>query len=189
MLEFLLCIGLLVRGYFIYTNARLLATPAALLVKATEQGGDAAVRGFGLLLSAEYVLRPITIVLLFFALEGAVRATAALVTQERVSSLPLYGFAQLQGWWIAWRRERRMGERVVDAVSWSYDRELLRIASCRPKLWTPLTTISHEGVLWELATESQAEGARPYCYELRKKPLGTVIRGLHAYTPDEVLQR
>ena len=187
MLEFFLVLALLVRGYFVYTNQRLLATSATMLVKAAEQRGDVAVRAFGLVLLAEYFVRLTTIVLLFFAIEGAVRASAALVTQEIVPTLPLYGIERLEHWWTAWLGERRMGERIPDAVSWSYDGKLLRIASCRPKLWTSLTTISHEGTFLELASQSHAEGLRPYVYELRKKPLGAVIRGVHPYDANEVL--
>jgi hypothetical protein len=58
--------------------------------------------------------------------------------------------------------------------------ESLQIASCRPKPWTRLTTISHEGVFYELVSENKGQAPRPFVSILRRKSQTAVIRGIHA---------
>jgi len=137
----------------------------------------------------EYLLRPLTVVLIYFTVEGAVRVLAAWAGEETVGTLPLYLLAGVVGRIQASRRERALGERVVDQVQHcegiSYD---LTIASCRPKSdWTRLTTIEYQDQLYELFEEKRGFPPRPFIYRLRKLSPGKVIRGLHHYQPDEVL--
>ncbi|HEY5163101.1 MAG TPA: hypothetical protein VII81_08820, partial [Terriglobales bacterium] len=64
----------------------------------------------------------------------------------------------------------------------------LVIASCRPKPWNNMTTISYEEKLYELAREAQAQPPRRWVYILRKRPESKIIRGaLYQYRPDEVM--
>jgi hypothetical protein len=81
-----------------------------------------------------------------------------------------------------------MGARLRDEVIIDPSGQSLRIASCRPKQWNQLTTVSLEGQFYELVQEEKATAPRPFVYQLRKKPPTAVIRGIYAYDPDEVLQ-
>jgi hypothetical protein len=157
---------------------------------AMEQGGETAVMGFGLVLLVAYLVHPITLVLDYFCLEGAVRALAAFVAGEAVPTLPLVGAA-----WVLERRqaaaaEKALGPRIVDLVQPGdgtlYD---LLIASCRPKQgWDHLMTVSYQEKLYEVTHHEEGSPPRRFLYHLRKKPEGKVVRGLYHYDPAEVLR-
>jgi hypothetical protein len=157
------------------------------MTQAAEKGGESAVMGFGSILMVEYVFQVTTLVLLFLMVEGAIRAIAAIGSGEVLPSLPLQMLSFLQGKLEAHGHEARMGKRVRDNALITADGESLQIASCRPKAWTRLTTISYEGVLYELIEEKAGEAPRRFAYVLRKKPVSALIRGIHSYDPDEAL--
>ena len=159
--------------------------PGSVLTKAGEQGGESAIMGLGSIFWLEYMIHVSTILLVFFMLEGLVRIIAAIASREAVPTLPLKIIAVLQSQFEAQNRERRMGEHIRDEVV-PDGADSIRIASCRPKPWTPLTTISHEGTLFELAGEIKASAPRPFIYVLRPKPPTAVIRGIYPYDPDQV---
>jgi hypothetical protein len=74
-------------------------------------------------------------------------------------------------------------EHASGTKSKSIPRVSLQIKSCRPKQWNQLTTVSHDGQLYELVSEQKAPAPRRYVYLFRKKPPTAVIRGIHAYDP------
>jgi hypothetical protein len=93
----------------------------------------------------------------------------------------------LQGKLEAQGREVRLGKRIRDEVQLTPNGDSLQIASCRPKSWTQLTTISYEDQFYELITTKAGPAPRQFVYILRKKPLSGVIRGLYLYHPDEAV--
>jgi len=145
--------------------------------------------GAGGVALVEYIFSPLSMLLVYFALEGGLRLFAALVTDECVGTLPLAVVG-----WIFERggrahKERQLGPRVVDEVQHcvgiSYD---LVIASCRAKQgWDRLVTVEYQDKLYELFDQKKGFPPRPYIYQLREHPHGKVIRGLHHYSPDEAL--
>lgn len=188
ILEALFSLGFLIRGYFAYMNARMASVPASVVTKAGERGGESAIMGMGSIFLLEYLIQITTIVLVFFLLEGVVRAIAAVGSEEVLPSLPLQVLALLHSQLDAQAHEKSLGERIRDDVQPQACGNSLQIASCRPKPWTRLTTISHEGEFYEVVAESKATAPRPFVYVLRKKPPTGVIRGIHRYDPDEVLE-
>jgi hypothetical protein len=147
--------------------------------------------GMGIAVLLEYIFQPLTLLLVYFAIESAGRLVAAFVTGEIVPSLPLQA--------IEWTRQKVRGEQakrelgppIIDLVeagaTGEYD---LRIASCRPRPnWNNLMTVSYQDELYEIVREERAAKPRPWVYVLRKKPESKVVRGLHAYAPDELLPR
>jgi hypothetical protein len=188
ILETCISLGFLIHGYFIYTDARLRAVQVDVMLNARAKGGDTAVMGLGSILLLEYLIHVMTIVLIILMLEGLVRAVAAFASDEVLPSLPLQAVAFLHDRLSVHGRERRSGRRVSDDVTLAPDGESLQIATCRPKPWAASTTISHEGVFYELVSENQGSAPRPFVYMLRKKHPTAVIRGIYAYHPDEALQ-
>jgi hypothetical protein len=182
-LEALINIGVLVRGYYAYMNWRMASLPVEVFPPAGEKGGQSAIMGMGSIFMLEYLIHPLSISFIFFTLEGFVRAIGA---DEVLPSFPLQILAFLHSELDAQSHERRLGARIRDEVQ-PIAANSLRIASCRPKPWTQLTTISHEGVLYELAGVDKGPAPRPFVYILRKKPTTAVIRGIHDYNPDEAL--
>jgi hypothetical protein len=183
LLEALINIGLLVR-YYAYMNWRMTSLPAEVFTRAGEKGGESAIMGLGSIFMLEYLIHISTILFIFFTLEGFVRAIGA---DEVLPSFPLQLLAFLHAKLDAQSHERRLEARIRDEVR-PLAANSLQIASCRPKPWTQLTTISHEGVLYELADEDKGPAPRPFVYILRKKRTTAVIRGIHDYTPDEALE-
>jgi hypothetical protein len=186
IVEMLASVGLLVRGFYAYSNARLASIPLEIMMKAGEREGERAIMGLGNIVFLEYVFHVTTMVLLWFAMEGGVRAVAAILG-EVLPSFPLSVMAFVHTRLSARGHEWRMGKRVRDVVRPLPDGQQLLIASCRPKTWNQSTTISHEDELYELSGEERAQGPRPFVYILRKKPVTGIIRGIHIYDPEEVL--
>lgn len=142
--------------------------------------------GLGFYATLEYLLQPLTLLLIYFAIEGLVRLLAALSTEQAIGSLPLYLFELGRARTAEIRRERALGLRVPDQVSRSGAQEVV-IASCRPRdTWDHLTTIEYQGDYYELAETLAGRPPRPYVYRLRPIPPGKVIRGIHHYDPDEL---
>ena len=188
-LQAFLSLGLLIADYHAFMTARLAAIPVEIAEKVAEKGGESAIMGFGGFFMMEYMLRATTILLLYFLLEGLVRVIAAIAASEAVPTLPLKLVEVADAHLSAKNHERKMGARIRDEVQLDANGQDLQIASCRPKPWTRLTAISHEGQFYELVLESKATAPRPFVYILRKKPPTAVIRGIYAYDPDEVLQQ
>lgn len=188
LLETLISAGLVIHGYFVYTDERLAALSVTVMTKAGEKGGESAIMGMGTIFLMEYLIHISTLVLMFFVLEGAVRAIAAIGSGEVLPSFPLQAIAFVHTQLDSQSQERSLGERIRDEVAAADGGQGLQIASCRPKPWNQLTSISHEGVFYELAGEKKGTKPRPFIYILRKKPQTAVIRGIYAYDPDEVLQ-
>jgi len=188
LFQSVISLGLLFRGYYAYINARMAQIPTEALLKAGEKNGESAIVLIGPLLVLEYILHFTTILLLFIVIEGAVRAIAAVGAKETLPDLPLFLLAKLHSRIEAESHERSLGARLRDEIHIDPPGISLEIKCCRPKQWNQLTTVSHDGQLYELVSEQKAPAPRPFVYLLRKKPPTAVIRGIYAYDPDEALQ-
>ena len=190
ILQMLAAFGLLIYRYVVFFNEQFGAIPANTMVAATEQGGDTAVRGLGLIILVAYLLRPLSLLLIYFVIEGLVRVAAAIISSEIVPTLPLQLMALAHARIIKSKYERDLGPLVEDLVSPGAGDFALCIASCRPKPWTPMTTIAYEDRLYELAREDTAEPPRRWVYVLRKRPEHKIVRGeIYQYRQDELLAR
>ena len=137
----------------------------------------------------EYIVQPVSLLLVFFLLEGMARLTAAVVTGEVLPTLPLQLIAWAHRGGKAWKQERDLGPRIADTVLPGAHDHDLRIESCRPKPWNTLTTISYNDQLYEVAREFAGSPPRRFVYLLRKAPESKLVRGLHHYSPEETLQK
>ena len=188
VLQLVTCLGILLYRYIQFADFRTRSIPTHVILGAAEQGGDTAVMGMGLFLLAEYLLQPLTVLLIYFAFEGFVRAAAAIISSEIVPTLPLQLLALAHGRLAQAKHEHDLGPVIEDLVQPGAGDFALCIASCRPKAWTRLSTISYEDKLYELVREDHAQPPRPWVYVLRKRPESKIIRGeIHHYRPDELL--
>jgi hypothetical protein len=95
-----MCLGFFIGRYLAFIQYRL----ADLGQRAIDRGGEGVLAnqavhfGMGAVASAEYLLQPLTVALIYFALEGTARFMAALVTEQITGTLPLY--------FLAWVEER-----------------------------------------------------------------------------------
>ena len=164
-------------------------------VSAAAGHGDHVVEGFttfayGPILLVAYIFRPITLSLLYFALEGAVRIIAAAGNDEVLPTLPLQVVAFVHELVQARYHEFELGPRIADLVEpgvpGKYD---LKIRSCRPKAWNALITVRYNDEMYELQSEETGQAPRPFVYLLRRRPEHKIVRGLHDYHPDEAMHK
>ena len=140
----------------------------------------------GLLGFVLVALNPVTLVILWFWFEGAVRLFGAAFTEETIGTLPL---------WILDRSYRAFKQRkenrlrpplVTDEVFWHKDGrvEVLRVMSCRPKsTWKNRATIRIKDEFFRVENSITGSGPRPFGYQLRRLQPGEIIRAPENYDP------
>ncbi len=145
--------------------------------------------GMGAVSLFEYLLHPLTVVLIYFAVEGFVRIFAAVITEEIVGTLPLCGVAWVEEQLGEAHAERSLGPRVADIVEEMYSPDYdLRIFTCRPKpRWDRMMTVAWQQKFYEIVGEQEGRPPHRFIYRLRKSPPGRVIRTVHHYEPQEVM--
>jgi hypothetical protein len=189
--QMLLALGTLMVRYPRFAEKQIAQIDPRVFLSAAERGGETAVSGFGAIMLIAYILTPLSILLVYFAFEGGVRVLGAVSTGEVVGSLPLTLLEIGMGKWSARREEKKQGPRVPDLVTSApvngsgYD---LAVASCRCKPgWDHLMTISYDEKLYELADYLEGDLPRKHVYLLRFAPPHKVVRGLHHFDPEEVM--
>src|SRR5947207_6956479 len=125
--------------------------------------------------SLDFLLHPLTLILLYFVLEGCVRFFGGLVFSEIVPGFPAFAGYKIS---TALRNRRQAKEQqrnaVSDLVEWLADGRI-RIASCIQKpTWNPSITIGIGGKWYELERQQQGPLPRPYTYVLRPAPPGKI---------------
>jgi hypothetical protein len=164
----------------------------AIVQQVVDKGGDkgqqsAAALGAGTFSIFTYLISPLSLFLMYFMWEGAVRLTAFVASKEVLPNLFLYLVGLLHHGFTAQQKERALGPRVSDLVKPGPTDNLLVIESCRPKTWDTLLTISYQDRMWELESTTEQRPPRRFVYRLRLIPASKVIRGIHAYDPKESL--
>ncbi|MGZ4835972.1 MAG: hypothetical protein ACXVZZ_10060 [Terriglobales bacterium] len=164
-------------------------------VAAAGHPGDKMVEGFtvfayGQFAALEYIFRPLTICLLYFACEGAVRIFSAVGSDVIIPCLPVQLFAWAHEYADLCYREAKLGERVLNKIEPGLDGQYdLKIYSCRPKNWNEIVSIRYNDELYELQSVESGEPPRRFVYLLRKNPLNKVLRGWQDYDPEEPLRK
>lgn len=135
-----------------------------------------------LILTLEFLIHPLSIVLVYFSIEGLTRFISGLVLEHPLGTLPAFLAAKF----LARRREKQATDyakrQPPDLVEFTSGGEHVRIASCLPKpTWNASITIGIQGE-WYLV-EREETGAYPhvYIYVLKRAPMGRVLRGYEEY--------
>jgi len=129
----------------------------------------------------EFLFHPLSLLLLYVALEGAVRFLGSLVTAEVVPSLLVFLFFKLSDSTSRSIRRRHTGSTVTDTLERLPDTRI-RIASAATKAgWNSSITIGIDGQWFEVEREEHAQPPHPYVYVLRPAPPGKVLRGYQEY--------
>jgi hypothetical protein len=191
--EALGCLAVLGWRYIVFLDQRMQAVSGALYSKGNEMvmADQKFQFGAGIFTLLEYMVLPLTWVLIYFIIEGLLRFSAALVSGEVVGTMPLHLIALVQGRISKAAAERAMGPRVPDEVQSVVEKEgELRILSCRPKEgWNNLMTVSYKDTLYEVAGQQEGAPPRRFVYLLRPKPEGKIVRGLCQYDPEEPVKK
>jgi len=137
---------------------------------------------------AVLAVNPITWIILYFVLEGMVRATAAAATGDVFGVLPVCAMAFV----IRRAVPKAEGDElplVADEVLPGDGSCEFKIASCRKRPdWTFPFTIRYRGGFFQV-NDSQfvSSGPRPHTYSFRRLREGENARGLRDYHPEDVL--
>ena len=145
--------------------------------------------GKGAMAAAEYILNPLTLLLIYFIVEGAARFLAALVAEEITGTLLLYVVAWVEDRFSQARAERALGPRVPDIIESVYSPDYdLRIFTCRRKRgWGRMMTVDWQEKFYEVIREEAGKPPHHFIYRLRKSPPGRVVRHVHRYDPEEMM--
>jgi hypothetical protein len=186
--QMLICLIELIIGFRPFVQSQFAAIDPRVAVGGAETAGETAVMGFGLIIALAYILRPLSVALIYFSIEGAARLVAAVASGESIGTLPVYLLFVVERKARKEIREFKLGKRIRDSVSPAPEGESeydLVIASCRPKDWNHSLTIAHDGRLFEVVRWVETDPPRRFVYLLREAPQSKVVRGLHQYDPDE----
>ena len=147
--------------------------------------------GMGFVSLMEFLIHPVSLILIYFMFEGLVRYVAALAAKQSVATLPLHLIAMVHGRFDKKGEARALGDRMIDLVEKGDGSEYaLRISSSRPKPnWDRLMTIQYDEQLYEMTEHKEGKPPRRFVYLLRKMPAGKIVRGLHHYRRDEGLDQ
>lgn len=151
-------------------------------------GSDSGGERMGLFAYVWFWLNPITWIVAYFGLEGALRSVAALSAGESYGTLPLFLAERL--YQLAARPSKKSElAPVSDEITPGDATCDMKIASCRAKPdWKYPFTIRYGGAYFQvIANIHLGVGPRPYVYSLRRLPPGEIARGLKEYHPEDVL--
>lgn len=161
-------------------------------------------------------MHPVTWLLAFFGIEGAIRLCAGAFGEGSCGTLPLFladkiifgpfrgrkrGPADSEGLgghlssYTSTIRERMRVtslREVPDELVFSNNEscEILEIHACRRKQdWTPPRVVRYQDGYYRLETDSSAGGARPFHYRLRRLAAGVPGRTVLVYAPPDAVIR
>lgn len=177
----------------------------------------ATVQGIGGVALTVWATHPLTLLLLYGFLEGAVRFCGAAFSEDILGTLPLFLVDQifLQPFrrrnptsaaaggglvsnalsLVGAVRERvllRRGDEVQDELCYRTEdgEEVLEICASRRKQdWIPPRTVRYENVYYRLEASTTKTGPRPFSYMLRRLSAGVPGRTVLNYLPVSVLIR
>lgn len=146
--------------------------------------------GMGAATTIEFVLKPLSIALLYFGIEGMLRVLAAVTTHEITGTLPLYILASVEDRLSQARAERALGPRVPDIFEEVYSNEYdARIFTCRRRRhWDRMMTLSWNDQFYEVLGEQPGKAPRHFIYRLRKSSKGRTVRAVHHFDPGELMK-
>jgi hypothetical protein len=132
LMELSLSVAVLALGYFNYFPGR--AGDLTHMLSTHGTSGSFQAYGTRMFAMLEYLLRPTSLVLIYFALEGTIRLYAAVCTNEVLPTLPIFLIEWMHGRIERRRKEASLGPRLIDEVqTTAQTNSELRVASSRRK--------------------------------------------------------
>ncbi|MGA7792338.1 MAG: hypothetical protein WCA19_04815 [Candidatus Acidiferrales bacterium] len=157
-------------------------------------------------------MHPVTWLIAYFGIEGAVRLCAGAFGGNSCGILPLFLADKIIFGPFRRRKDEAgaganvssfagaIGERVrtarlpevPDELCFSEDEsgEILEIYACRRKLdWTPPRVVRYFDAYYRLEADSSGAGTRPFRYRLRRLAAGVPSRSVLLYAPEDAIIR
>jgi hypothetical protein len=166
-LLFALVSALRYKSYFISRAAQLAPHIAG--------AGEIIQSGMAILVSLEYLVHPISALLIYLAGEGFVRFIGGLVFSEIVPSFPVFLLFTLK---TAIRKQLWARQTAVPDIIEVLSDGRLKIVASQPKTsWTLSITIGVQGEWYEVEHEEYDVSLQKYVYFLRRASSGKILRG------------
>ena len=148
---------------------------------------DAVQAGAAIIVTLEYLIRPLGLFLLYLTIEGLIRFIGGLITGEIVPSLLVYSGFRAAGSLSRLRERRRAAPPLPDTLDRLPD-GCVRIASSAAKAgWNASITIGLSGQWMEVEREEQGAAPRSFVYILRPASTGRILRGYQEYDVQSAL--
>jgi hypothetical protein len=172
----IICALLLVQRYkhFAVARAHLWAAQMNGRPEWVQSGGAA-------IITFEFFLYPLSLVLLYFALEGFLRFAAGITASEVVPSLPVVCAFKIAELTINRKERKQKLSLPPDHVEVLPDGRV-RIAAALPKPdWNATVTIGMDDTWYEVEGEMRGSEPRSWIYVLRPSPIGRIFRRVEHY--------
>lgn len=144
--------------------------------------------GVAIIVMFEYLIHPLSLLLLYLAIEGLFRFFAGVATGE-----PLPNLGAALAFRIAMLKQadkvRKQDAALLPDLVETLPDGRIRIASARPRgHWTSSITIGLEGRWFEVERAEAGRPPRVHVYLLRPAPPGKVLRGYEEYDAASALR-
>ena len=134
-----------------------------------------------IVIALEYLLHPLSLFLLYLAIEGFIRFVGGLITGEVVPSLAVSLLFQASSL-FARRRARHTAPPLAADLLEHLPEGRIRIASAEAKRgWNASLTVGLGGQWFELEREETGDSLRSFVYILRPVPPGKILRRYEEY--------
>lgn len=179
-------IGLLQFFFFAYLLAvrysYFLAARAKLWGPVLRRTSEVFQSGTLIIVTMEFLIYPVSLVLLYFCLEGMARFATGLIGSEVVPSLPVFLGFKLKTHFQSRRETDRVRQLPPDVLTTLPDgRVRIATAHARPSWSNPNHTIGIGGVHYELDRMDKGALPHPFVFFLRRAPLGKIRRTYEEY--------
>jgi hypothetical protein len=135
----------------------------------------------------EYFLHPLSLLLLYLAIEGSIRFVGGLITGEIVPSLAVSLFFKASSSFSRSRARRSAPPHVSDLLD-HLPEGRIRISSAEIKTgWNASLTIGLSGQWFEVEREETGNSPRSFVYILRPIPTGKILRRYEEYQDSSAL--
>jgi hypothetical protein len=143
--------------------------------------------GITIIVALEFLIHPLSLFLLYLAVEGFVRFMGGLITSEIVPSLFVsLGFMAVDSFSRS-RDQRRAGPFLADIFEHMPDNRIRITSSSAKAGWNASITIGIGGQWFEVEREETGPPPRSWIYILRPAHPGRVLRGYQEYDATSAL--
>lgn len=137
--------------------------------------------GTAVLITFEFLLYPISLLLGYFLMEGLVRFAAGLITSEAIPTLPVWLGFKLIEFEQARKRARRLKLMPADQFELLTEQRVRIRSALRKAEWNGSVTISIDERWYEIESEERGSAPYVYIYLLRPASPGKILRRLERY--------
>lgn len=139
--------------------------------------------GLAVIVTLEFILHPLSALLLYLAIEGFIRFIGGLITAEVVPSFAVFLGYKTVTLTRMLANQRRNVVTLPDTLEKLPDGRM-RIASAQSKPgWNASLTIGFDGQWFEVERAESGFPPRVFVYLLRPAPAGKILRGYEEYNP------